>query len=96
METGKEKYDYIIKVDENTVEQNKDFHDWYEERRIENNMKADIEWLDKNKHLLYQKDYIKTTVLISIGNWKYFTPLWKILAYAILIGLGGLCIGWFF
>lgn len=87
MEAGKEQYDYVIKVDQDTLEQNQDFRDWLEEDRIKKNMKADIEWLEKNKHLLYKKDYIKTHVLISIGNWKYFTQLWKILAYAILAAL---------
>lgn len=84
----KEEYGYIIKVDQDKLDQSKDVHDWYEQRRIENNMKADIEWLDKNKHLLYNKNEIQTHVLISIGTWKYFTPLWKLLAYLILIGLG--------
>lgn len=87
METGKEQYDYVIKVDQDTLEQNQDFRDWLEEERIKKNMKADIEWLDKNKHLLYSKDYVQTHVLISIGGWKYFTQLWKILAYAILAGM---------
>ena len=84
----KAEYDYIIPADQDRVDQNKDIHDWYEERRIAENMKADIEWLDKNKHLLYNKNDIQTHVLISIGTWKYFTPLWKLLAYLILIGLG--------
>lgn len=81
------KYDYVIKVDQDKIDEFKSYHDWYEERRIEKNMKADIEWLEKNKHLLYHKDYIQTHVLISIGRWKYFTQLWKILAYAILAGM---------
>jgi len=87
MGTGEEKYDYVVRVDQDVLDQQKSYRDWYEEERIKKNMKADIEWLDKNKHLLYSKDYTKTHVLISVGNWKYFTQLWKILAYAILIGL---------
>lgn len=87
MENENEKYDYVVKVGEEYLLQNKEYRDWYEEERIKKNMKADIEWLDKNKHLLYSKDYIKTHVLISVGGWKYFTQLWKILAYAILLGL---------
>lgn len=86
METGEQKYDYVVKVDQDVLDQNKEFRDWLEQERIKKNMKADIEWLDKNKHLLYSKDYIKTHVLISIGDWKYFTHLWKILACAILFG----------
>lgn len=87
MGTENEKYDYIIKADEEVLQQTKSYRDWSEETRIKENMRKDIEWLDKNKHLLYNKDYIKTHVLISIGNWKYFTKLWKLLAYVILIGL---------
>ena len=82
-----EKHNYEIKVDQDILEQNKGIEWGFEEERIKKNMAADIEWLDKNKHLLYHKDYIRTYVLISIGGWKYFTPLWKILAYAITIGL---------
>lgn len=85
METGKEKYNYEIQVDKD-VDQ-KSYHTWADEERVKKNMQADIEWLDKNKHLLYSKDYLKKSILISIGSWKYFAPLWRILAYIILLGL---------
>lgn len=89
MEAEKDKYDYVIKMkmDEDALAKYKSYLDWKEESRIKENMRADIEWLDKNKHLLYDKNYLKTRVLISVGEWKYLTPLWKLLAYLILIGL---------
>jgi hypothetical protein len=92
METRKEEYGYEIKVDKDAIENQKSYNEWAEEERIKKNMQADIEWLDKNKHLLYSKEYLKTSVLISISGWKYFVPLWRILAYAILMGLA---LAWF-
>jgi len=91
METGKDKYDYVIKMDQDVLDRTKDFREGLEEERIKENMRRDIEWLDKNKHLLYDKNYFKTRVLISVGGWKYFFTLWKIIAYLILAGLS---VGW--
>lgn len=82
-----EKYDYVVKVDEEILQHTKSYREWREQERIKENMIKDIEWLDKNKHLLYDKNYLKTRVLISVGEWRYFTSLWKILAYLILVGL---------
>jgi hypothetical protein len=87
METRKDKYDYIINVEEEVLQRTKSYSEWREQERIKENMIKDIEWLDKNKHLLYDKNYLKTRVLISVGEWRYFTSLWKILAYLILVGL---------
>jgi hypothetical protein len=42
METGKDKYDYVIKVDQDVLDRTKDFREGLEEERIKVNMRKDI------------------------------------------------------
>jgi hypothetical protein len=42
METGKDKYDYVIKVDQDVLDRTKDFREGLEEERIKGNMRKDI------------------------------------------------------
>jgi hypothetical protein len=42
METGKDKYDYVIKVDQDVLDRTKNFREGLEEERIKENMRRDI------------------------------------------------------